>query len=597
MNRIVRYLSLSAGVVLSATAMAAYVEDGFEAMPGPLGGRDQWVASDTSVIISNAISPAAAHSGTKVAIVPVVTSLTNVVQVSSNLVWTDFYTIARPFFSMVDDAPEVDTNATSQFYVNTVGQWTLVYRDGSMNLVTNSFTNDLYNGAITFVDNGATWNHVSVLSDYDTKTWSFFINGMPVATNLGFINTTASEYTSFAVESLGGAQSNLTMLDDFVITNAVPVTLTNDSNGNALRDAWELAYYGSLNSGHTGSEPSGQSDDWTLGQKSAAGLDATEPAPTTPFLYVFGTNDASGATNGIKEIDRTSSAGVTIVVDDVKPKQTYTILTSSSPNGPWASVGSFYSGSDGSITSFTDTDALTTGGTRSYYKVIATTVILSQTNDTLYAWYKQMRTNTAAAGWYLVGLPVNYGTNNTLDGILGAQLGQGLRTGNGFDDADLLRVYPSGNLYFWTTDGWYGDLGKATEAISNGCGVLIYRQAGSVGSDGFNTAILAGKKLPDSGGSPVQVTAGWNMLSWPYDSSSPAASWSFSNGHPNPAPSSADRIWLISGGQYKHLWLKADGWYNVMTGVKVTASDPFSSLKPGEGFFYNNSGANFNWAP
>jgi hypothetical protein len=583
-------------VAFSSAAWAGYVSDGFEGAPGSLNGQGQWASSDSSVIRSNA-PVGSARSGSGVAIIPVLQGLTNLVECPaiSNRVWNDFYTVARPFYSDVNTAPDVDPSATGQFFVQSNGQWALVYRLNGVTLVTNCFGANLYGGSIVHANTGTNWTHVSVLNDYSNKTWSFFIQGLPVATNLGFINTSVSNFTAFSVESLGGDQSNRTLLDDVLITNTVPSSLTNAHDPDGIRDAWQLMYYGELNPAVM---PGATNDGWTILQKSLVGFDPYESNSVTPLVYVFGTN-SDGTVGGIEALARTNTPSIRLSLNIVNPNQTYRVLKTTDPNGTWNQVGSFHSGPNGDTNWFEDATALS--GARGYYKLVTEVSGILQTNETVYAWYKQQRTNTTSGASYWVGIPVNLGTNNTLDSALGAQLGQGLKAGGSVFGADTLKIfYPSEKLFYWGTDGkWHlapFDPTPATDAIQVGHAVVITRNGGA-GQDGYANAVLMGQKLTNAG-AVVPVVPGWNVLSWPYDSSSRV--WGLSQamgGRPDANPYAADRIWLISAGQYRHIWLQSNGWYNVITGGAIS-NTPYGVIQVGEGFFYTNAaGSNWTWRP
>lgn len=596
MNRAMRHGSLWIGVISATAAWAGYVNDGFEGGPGALSGRGQWVAG-ASVTYSNAPSPASAYSGSGVAIIPVQQGLTNLVNGPiSNRVWNDFYTIPRPFNSDGTSAPDIDLSATGQFFVQSNGQWALVYRQNGVTLVTNCFGVNLYGGNIVQVNNGSTWTHVSVLNDYSNKTWSFFVEGLPVATNLGFINAGVSNFTAFSVESLGGESSNRTLLDDFLITNTVPVALSNDHFGDGIRDAWQLMYYGQLN---PPSMPGATNDGWTLQQKSLAGLDPYVSNTITPLVYVFGTN-AGGAVGNIGSVTRDATPSITLSLNVVGPNQTYTVLKSSDASGGgWSALGTFNSGVNGDTNWVNDPTAL--NASRGYYKVVTSVNGITQTNDAVYAWYKQQRTNTTAGATYWVGIPVNYGDSNTLNSTLGLQLGQGLKRGGNSTVADTLTVFsPTQKTFYLGMDGYWHEApfnpAPASDAILPGQGVIITRNGGA-GSDGYATTVFSGLKMTNSGVT-VQLQQGWNMLSWPYDVSSRV--WSLTQamgGHPNTNPYAADRIWLINAGQYRHMWMQTNGWYNVAIGSAVS-NTTYGYLQPGDGFFYTNSaGSNWTWRP
>jgi hypothetical protein len=251
MKKTARYwLVAAAGLVLAGSASAGLMQDDFETYPNltPLiNGTNQWYASDSTVLVKTNKF----NSGTKAASVPGYAVLTNRAALGyGGKVWSDFYTIPRRYSQPGDpmSGPLADPSATAQIFLTSNGLWAAIYRVGvGGNLVTNVFA---ASGLVPVVpDDTNTWQHVSVLHDYGRTNWAFFVNdGVSLATNLTFINTSVTLYDWFSMQNGGGTNA---WLDDVTITNRVPLTLTADVDNDGMLDAWEIMYYfstGAVNS-------------------------------------------------------------------------------------------------------------------------------------------------------------------------------------------------------------------------------------------------------------------------------------------------------------------------------------------------------------
>lgn len=602
MNSILKFSVLVAAAVVSGTALAAnYVKDSFEGVAGGtalIATSPQWGAPAT-VVITNMGSKA--HSPTNAVLMPVSESMSNTVAAgtTSNIVWSDFWTITRPFQSQESTAPDLDTSATAQFFVNSNGYWVTMSRAGGA-VKTNVITTDVYGTGLSQLPNtGTNWCQISVCHNYSNQVWSLFVEGIPVATNLGFINQGVSNYQWFAVQSMGGDASNTTFLDDLLITNAVPASLTDDqANNNGLRDAWELMYYGRLDSEiSAASSTVVRADGVTLAQLSNAGTTPfTNNAFPAVFEYAFGVSDAS-----ITTMDPTNTGDMRLALV-VGPDRTNRVVGTSSPTAASAgsfgtSVGSFYTGPGGETNWFVDSDALGRGS-RFFYRIISTSPdgLVTVTNPVTYAWYQQSRAVEGTNYW--VGIPVDYGTNNTLNSDLGRHLSLGLKGDGDQGAADRLTVYNPSQQTFWLgNDRKWRLLGSGQEssfAIERGWGVLIRSYgSGSEGPFGGDTvSVMAGQKITNTTAS-VTINRGLNMLTWPYDVSSNITAMITGATASDSDTNLSDRIWFGNNASVR-LW--DNGWHYVPS----TSTNPITnvSLNPGEGFFYRSRNAGSRpWSP
>ncbi len=578
-----------AGILFAGTALAGYVRESFDGSNDgtAVSNLTGWTASDSSVKVTNV--GVVAHSTNNVLVVPIGKIVTNTVGVSagvSNVVWTDFWTVPRP----IGEVPDVDTNATAQFFLSN-GYW--VVFSGAGGSTTNAYTvTNLYNTSIVPVLNtGTNWYHVSVCQNYSNKLWHLFVDGEPIATNLGFINQSVSNYEWFVVQNRDSdSSSNMTLLDDVLITNAVPSSLTNDLAGgsaNGLRDAWELMYYGHLYSGiDSASSAVVRADGWTLAQLGSVGAPPVNPPVLVEYLFGGSTQSILSAT--------ASNNNIRLTLATV-PDRTNTVLRTTDPNVAFSSMTPFYTGASGESNSWTDAPGTLTNGGRVFYRVVSSVpgTSLIRTNDQIFALYQQAR---QLVGYYAVGIPVDYGASNKLNSTLGHDLATGLRGDNSDLIADTIQLYnPITNFYLKPDGKWWDGAAEATVAIEAGRGFLIRTRGLGVLVSGYTNAVFSGNKVTNTSKTVTLAGPSWHMLSWPFDNTT--VNWTNAlnpAGHGTGIVANADAIWLLENNRFTaRMILKTNGWYYDFPngGAKVTNV----TFNPGQGFFYHNKGGAFNW--
>ena len=410
MNRKIHVSCVAAGAFLvSILGASAYQRESFDVGPTYTG----WTLSSIDVV-TNTSSPV--HLVKSLSI-PVMQWVSNAVPANlTNQVWTDFWTIPTVFNS--DGAtfgPPIDTNATVQFFVNSNSNWTVYSGDGSnVGYKTNS-TSTLD------VTNHTTFHQVSVLSDYSTKKFSFFVDDVCLWKDLNFMTTNLSAAQWFQVQNLGGTAANTCYLDEYTLTNRLGGSvLTNPVPGGVVSVADAIQYFGTTNN----------------------------PIPSNTTVAVEN-NKATW----------TFSRMVT--------GATYSVIGSTVPTGGFAAVS-------GAIVNSSNMIAHLGDGTNRYFeKIVAVSGVdggISTTDTVVYAAYKQPR----IAGWQWVGVPVGL-SEYSLDRELGAQLGGGLS-----NNAKMV-IYSgdsSISTYTWNTSSssWQPEGGT----LEPGKGVLIGSQnAGS----------------------------------------------------------------------------------------------------------------------
>ena len=158
-------------------------------------------------------------------------------------VWTDFRTI--PVFRTVATNPVLHTAATAGLFINADGF--AVVSDGGF---WRTLTNHVPVAA-------QAWCRITTVQDYATRTWSLYLNGVPVATDLA-LSGTATNTTGFRVES---PVVRPAYLDELVIATNAPLDI--DQDGDGLPGDWERLY---------GLDPSGASDASALSDADYDGL-------------------------------------------------------------------------------------------------------------------------------------------------------------------------------------------------------------------------------------------------------------------------------------------------------------------------------------
>ena len=455
-----------------------------------------------------------------------------------NTVWTDFYTIPSRYSSVVNPTPVVDPAATGQFFVNSNGFW--VTMSGPGGSVINVCTQSLVTG-LTYptVTQYTAFYHVSVFHNYTSRKWSLFVNNVPLAENLNFINQAANGHDWFQVQNYGGHPTNVCWLDDYLLTNAMVTTGGSGTNT----------------------------------------LTAIVPGTTLPIadaLVYFGTTEdpRPAATNfGVAGGD-----AVSLQFDSV-PGQRYVLIGGGSPVLAMSNISTTLVDTAGTSNAIVDATALQRGS-RYYYKLITVSQVdgsVVLTNEETYAWYKQDR--TAGNRWYYSGVPVIYvSTNasaNTLAGIAGDQLAGGLAVN------DLM--YVAASSYEINEFGKLGEIGIGTPVgevqLAPGSGVMIKRAAGAASQ---TYAVIAGRWTNNIG--TITLHAGWNSLTWPYDTSATLVNSGF--------PSTPGDSFLVlrgSGGDFVNVKRLSTRWSQ----TPESGNWP----QPGEGFLYYSINNNASWTP
>jgi chitodextrinase len=205
--------------------------DGY--MPGPLHGQNGWSVDGAAAIVTSPV-----YRGAQAVAVAPLANLSLVTRqfANSNPGVTFVDVFARPAggtdpnvgtFFETDSAAvaltAVDGVSTLYFFNGDGtggGDWQAVYPGPAVDA----------NGLVT------TWQRVTVRLDYAAKRWDLYLNGRMIAADLGFLDNTATSFTSL---SLDGNQTLTTGFDDVFVGFENPLFLDADKDG--MDDAWEVA--------------------------------------------------------------------------------------------------------------------------------------------------------------------------------------------------------------------------------------------------------------------------------------------------------------------------------------------------------------------
>lgn len=572
-------ISVVCASILGGSAFAGYVGDDFDSSDeGPVTNVGTWKATASSVVVTNA---GKSHSGAKAVMIPTLQTVSNAPSIAATRVWTDFWTIPRPFVSTLDAAPYVESSASAQFFISNTS-WAVMSGAGGSTVRT--YATDWAGTNIAIVNDESTWQHVSVLHDYNTNKWVLFVNGGPVTSNCVDFMASVSGYGWFAIENGGGDSSNRTWLDDVLITNRIPASLTRDDDADQMLDAWELMYFSDLGAkqlADAGTKPDGGS--YTLAEESYLRSDPTVAGdPTAAYVDEVAFNSTNA---GFLSLQTNGSGGMRLNFN-VGADRTYRVLHSSVHGSTYSLVGSFYTGPGGETNWWVHTNAL--DNARGYYLLNAIVGPLNVTNDEVYTFFRQSRQQTSAnpGSNFWVGVVVDYGASNTLASTLGQQLAQGL------DDLDLLRVFLGGETTFRLESGAWVKQGSGPITVNTpiplGVGMVISRAAGGAGQ----IAVMSGRMIASNSIS-LTLPVGWNMIAWPFEGSNDING---AGSGLNAAGNAGDFIWIYRNGAYKKLRNNPTSTAWLMSGGGTIPAD-VRYLRFGEGLFYSNTTAELTWSP
>ena len=193
--------------------------------------------------------------------------------------------------------------------------------------------------------------------------------------------------------------------------------------------------------------------------------------------------------------------------------------------------------------------------------------------------------------WYLISMVWDFAAGNTMVGALGAQLGNGLYDGAGFEEADAIYTLDaSGNWDQFTWGGlagWQAGSGADVHATLDPLASFWLKTSAGGGA---RQAVYAAKAR--TGSQVTAVPVGWSTLAWPLPyNRTEVQGWGFPRANGASSWTASDLLYIVDTGVF--LQLKTDGrWYAI--GSATPASTV--TLTPGMSFLYfNSSAAAFDW--
>jgi hypothetical protein len=404
-----------------------------------------------------------------------------------------------------------------------------------------------------------------------------------------------------------------------------------DDDDDEMPDQWETVYFGNTSSNGTGdADNDGIANryEWLAG---------TDPTNSASRMRILDLDLAPGSSTNML---------VTLVGGDCNGNSAYAsagdriqrafIVGAANTTGlARAAVGTIADGLTGTNT-WTDTNAVTLSSSR-YYALSVELAGAGYTNTEEWAMYVQPRTNSNT---YLVSVPVNLGTNNTLGLRLGDQLARGLHGGADCSDTNADVLYHRTTNDMWemftlvTNEAgqalWYDQAcAPAQLTVTEGMGFWLRRRSATprYRSD---SCVLAGRSFTNSVSLPFSTngqTGGWTwkIFAWPYATPKTVTSGGVGATSPNQMgfESSAyggltgdadrshadqgDQIWVWQNNTFKYwYWLMRDTmganytnrWWSDRAGTFAGFS-----LEPGKAYFYRHhvatngatTGTNFLW--
>jgi len=515
-------------LIFAAVTANAYVFENFDQGVGnPPNG---WGAG-SGVIVSN---DATIKIGIASLFIPTTVGVTNYTgSVANDKVWTDFYTVPRPFVSGSQDAPTIDSNSTAQIFVKTNGLWATISGNGGAGFQTNTWTQPVLAGMIyPTVTQYSAFYHVSVLHDYSASNWSLFVNDVLLATNLQFIASGVSTHTWFQVQNLGGNATNVCWVDNFLVTNKISTAtttngLTNSVPGTTVPVSDVLVHFGS----------------------------AQDPRPTNKTVGVVGT-------------------GVALTFGRVNPDGRQYIVYGTADQA----LGGLLSNGVATISSgsaaFTNY-SLSGSTNRYYYKLVTVSSdgAVTVTNDESYASYKQYRYSNK---YSIVGIPVD-AADRSMGGALGAQLASGLANN------DQVQMTENGVPYkYQVFNGGMncvlGPDGLLTKQWPLGVGMVVL--PAGVPTPSF----FAGLKVSTNVVSVTVSNNVWSYLAWTHNDATFSGDGSSVLGF---SPSANDNIYIQTNGAANFVSARFIGtnWLNL-----ITLSPVSMTIRAGDGIVYKTTG-------
>ncbi|MBT3295998.1 MAG: hypothetical protein HN383_12060 [Verrucomicrobia bacterium] len=490
------------------------------------------------------------------------------------------------------------------------------------------------------VDGGGGLGSWSRSVDLGTKGWGVFTN-----TLTGLSAGTKYYYRCHVENSLGakwadsstnfvttagtlGAGSGI-YIDELGVADVKPLSI--DADGNGLSDRWEDTYL----AGKTGEDATSGGDADGDGRSNLNEFYAgTDPDNSNSYMRIVGADLPAAASSdlAIQWIGGGFYGPTQFVNVGDAQLRTFSIRASDQAGENKSAYGTA-SGLLLATNTWIDTNAVNETAQR-FYEISVSMAGSNLTNTQEWGMFVQPR---AISNRYLVSVPVDLGTNNTLNGELGQQLARGLSYGSTITGDKLSLREDDGNEpeYVLISDGaggvkwWHvATASEPTNTITPGMGMWLVREGEA--NEMRTNSVMVGRtyvsnvdpltfntNAPDEGWK-------WRIFGWPYakaiastGQSDPfgfytnGAYGSIKGGHTADHEDKGDQIWVWDGERqryrYYYLLSGVDGrsdldgvWWDLPRRTNAVLS-----LEAGQAYLYRHhvatngatTGTNFIWQP
>jgi hypothetical protein len=443
------------------------------------------------------------------------------------------------------------------------------------------------------------WARFVVGNDYNAQSWSLWMSTNATAEsnqllrmvglNLNFAHA-ASAYQGITFTNFNSANYP-GYLDNVTIMLTKPFVL--DSDGDGVSDVYEEDYALTSNTNDLkDTDGDGESDR----DEALVGTDATD---SNNFLRILSADVVAPGSPNV------------LLTFDVGHNANYTVYGSTNPNGPFTPVTGFYSGLYGQNTTCIHSNGALQ--TWYYYATVKGALAPSEelggefpfgvaTGVVNYA--EHMESRQMSNRYFWVSVPLLNQKDLGYNQWFGLQMQRGMMPG-AHNVGDAVWV----NTGAWVrldldTDGWHfypGGSLVSNLVVDIGRGIRGLRA--SLAQTAGGRANFFGQRQTNATLS-ITMSAGWNLMEWPYDKATNYPSGTNYFNFPVTAGGNdltdSDHFWAIgANGKTYHIritnsntWLYADGSANDVT----VGAEPTGFYLDG-GFMYYNHSTTFTWQP
>ncbi|OGV61490.1 MAG: hypothetical protein A2498_16440 [Lentisphaerae bacterium RIFOXYC12_FULL_60_16] len=581
---------------------------------GSLNGQGQWNADPSTAVV---VQTANRYGGSKAVQIMDASAWHSVSNLIATNVWMDFY--IYPTRHQPTPPPDIVSSATAAFYVNRDGYVVALSNANWVTLLTEQIPSN-------------TWQRFTVKLDYVTRRWSLYKAGpspnaasVLLARDLAFLAEGIYSVRSWRMwqkESTG-------YLDDIGMAASPPATI--DDDGDGIPDIWENQYLGSTTYA-AGDDTDGDGvsnfNEW---------LAASNPSNTVSHLRVtsFGLPDEGSPNLALTWLGGEATVSSPFFAVGDRPGRRFLVLASDNDASLAPATRASLNPNTTGTNAWTDTGAASAPISR-YYRVAASHAGYVYTNEQEWALHVQPRKNS---NLYMVGMPVDLGTNTNLRGTLGTHLARGLYPSANTAQADRIYVRLTNQVwkeFFFVTNAagqamWW-DYDTDTNAdftITPVMGVWVDRRSGAprvrTNAVFTGTSHLTAPPVTFLTNSAVNGWA-WSVFSWPFSAPARQINSGIGPTPPNqlgfeakayggqtmdaerPHADKGDQLWVWESNTFKRVYWLMGGvgtnyngrWWSDRDGTFGNVR-----LEAGKAYFYRHhvatngatTGTNFTWQP